>query len=159
MNDDIEERMAKLRQAGERLIKEVGWYVQSVAPVAGEEGCAFNYSVGLYDKGLPEILVLGLPLQVGHELINDVARYLIAQKAMGSKLAGEVRLPRWPTSFVLLAADPAQVGEYAYCAVSRSQGAAQFLQIVWPDKEGRFPWAHGATDSFRAAQPVLATVN
>jgi hypothetical protein len=33
------------------------------------------------------------------------------------------------------------------------------LQIVWPDKQCRFPWESGFDEKARELQPVLGTVN
>lgn len=155
---NFEERLAKIREANERTIRTQGYMVENVFPTDDSPGPFFNYSIGLHAKGLPEIIVLGLPLQVGNALINEVAKLFLAQKAMGNELPNEIALPQWPVNFALLPADLANARELAVGAHTRSGGVASFLQIVWPDKEGRMPWASGVTDSFREAQPLLGVV-
>lgn len=55
------------------LIESHGWAVRMVAPLLGEEGMAFAYTVGLTAMGHPEIVEQGLPNDVGQAFLNLVA--------------------------------------------------------------------------------------
>jgi len=158
MSDDTEDRFDQIRAKGEEMIRRHGWMVQSVSPTQEQPGISYNYSIGLHAKGLPEILVIGLPLQIGHALVNDIVKLVMARKTMGSTFVGDIAHPKWPTHFFLIEAQSDKAAEYALGADARSDGVAKYIQIVWPDKEGRFPWNPDATPEFRDAQPVLGAV-
>jgi len=149
-------RIEQIRQHMEAMIQKFGWFVQGVFPTAGSPGQEFSYSVGLHDKGLPEVLVIGLPMQSAHVLVNDVANYLVAQKEKGWHV-GETLLnhDNWPMPFYLLPAADDTGTMYATGAHRRSSGAAKYLQVVWPDTQGLFPWQTGYEDRFRPEQSVL----
>lgn len=76
MCDNPDLTMADLRAANVRRIDANGWMIQYVF---GEPGLPpFAYTVGLTAKDLPEAYVEGLnPNQAG-ELLNEVARSLLA---------------------------------------------------------------------------------
>jgi hypothetical protein len=139
----------------EEIIARVGWAVQGVFPTEQSPGPFFCYSMGLHDQALPEVLVFGLPPEVGHALVNDVARYLMARKLLKQPLEGKFELENWPMPAYLVTVDPVRAREFATGANSRSDGAASYLQIVWPSKEGHFPWDAGASVGYLEAQIVL----
>ncbi|MFK4706135.1 hypothetical protein ABIC83_002974 [Roseateles asaccharophilus] len=154
----LEERVKQIRAANEKTIRAQGFIVENVFATEDAAGPDFNYTVGLHDRGLPELVVLGLPLNVGHHLVQEIAKFALAQKAMGNPLPTEVQLPQFSVPFTLRPADPSKAKEFAVDADVRSNGAAAYLQIMWPDKHGRMPWAQEAEESFRKAQPVLGFI-
>ena len=152
----MDEQLAKIRAQLESIIHRSGWAVQGVFPTEESPGPHFCYSIGLHDKGLPELLVFGLPLNIGQALINDVARMLMARQQESQALPlGKNSLENWPTPFILLEAEAALAEPYATGARRRSQGKASYLQVCWPDKAGRFPWQPGVNAGFLEAQPLL----
>src|SRR3954452_17341935 len=52
-------------------VEEPGWHVFAVEE--DEEGPAFAYSIGLHHNfGHPEVILLGLPVRVMHQMLNVV---------------------------------------------------------------------------------------
>lgn len=152
----LEERRRKYYEHVERLIHEHGWMVQGVFPTADDPGKMFHYSVGLHDHGLAELLVFSLPPDIGRVLVNDVARHLLANKAGGLPLTGQLTHERWPMSFYVLPVRDHAADDYATLALTRSEQSAKVCQIVWPDKLGRFPWDADVEDSYLETQPLLS---
>lgn len=146
----------KYRERMEEIIRRHGFMVQAVFATQEEpDSLPFQYTIGLHDRGLPELVSIGLPGDVGHALLNDVAAVIAQRKEAGEPLAGEVSHERWPLPFYLLAADVPKAEDYATGARNRSAGEAQYLQVCWPDKHGRFPWHGDAEGSYKDAQPLL----
>jgi hypothetical protein len=52
------------------IIDEYGWHVMHIG--ADDEGPAFFYSTGIFGlTGRPELIVFGLPREVGHFVVNE----------------------------------------------------------------------------------------
>jgi hypothetical protein len=152
-----DERWESLKRRREELISTYGWMVQTVFPTQEMPGPFFAYSIGLTDKGLPEVLEVGLPGEVGGQLINDVAQMLLNEPQLVQQLPLKKTHPRWPAPFYLLAADTALAKEYGAQAWYRSAERATFIQIVWPDKYGKWPWEEGCSRGVVEMQPVVAS--
>lgn len=151
-----EEAIRNYRQRMEDIIERCGFMVQSVFPTADDpEGLPYSYTIGLHDQGLPELVVIGLPGDVGLTLLNDVAAYLKEKRKSGGDSTGEFTSPAWPVSFHIIDAATAAAEEFATGARRRSTGAAKYLQVIWPDKNGQFPWNANASDSYKQSQVVL----
>lgn len=149
-------RVIKMRQMREDAIARHGWMVQSVFPTSEVPGHHFSYTIGLHDKGAPELLAIGLPGDVAQQLLNDVAKLMLDHAAQAKPLpVGLVQHPRWPMPFYILPTPAEAVSDWATGALNRSHGQAQFRQICWPDKAGRFPWDSACEQAFNEAQPVL----
>jgi hypothetical protein len=101
-------------------------------------------TAGLTARGLPELVVLGLPADVGGALLHALAVRLLAgeRPADGQPLPGLLE----GTPPVLLTVSgpvPAPATDLFDDVVLR--------QLVWPDAGGRFPWH----DGFAHEQPLL----
>ena len=135
-------------------VEEQGVHVVHV-PAAGEQP-GHSYSVGLWESfGQPEVLVFGLPEDIALDLINVVADEADqgTQFAAGTRHAG--LLQDYPVS--LLDVPKALHGAFLQKACWAYEGEEfPVVQLVWPDKQGRWPWEDGVRAGFRDAQPVLA---
>ena len=145
-----------LDQEDVSLLERVGKYGHMVLHIPEDEvGPGFSFSVGLtHTHGHAELLLFGLDWEVAHSYVNFLAE----------KIAGGRR-------YVDGEEVPELFGRYAgaFVAVPRSQypeylGTARWayrsddfetLQVVYPDREGRWPWEDGVHDGFLARQPVL----
>ena len=131
-----------------------GWIVMRIS--ADSPGPDFAYSIGLVRTyGHPEIIIVGLPMDVAHQIINDVG----AAVRDGTRFkAGETSDAFFNGYDVTFRAVP----EYQYGAYlgwgRRFYGNSEFpvLQLVYPDPDGRWPWQEAVTPEFRELQPVLA---
>jgi len=104
-------------------VQENGWVVQVVTgrPL-------FAYTIGLHQRGLPELLVTGMPPERARLVLNSVAHYLVGG---GRPVPGELLL-----DFVQVQHPSAHLKFTAmfYGADLRA------LQLVWPDEQGHRPW-------------------
>jgi hypothetical protein len=135
-------------------IERHGWHVIKV--MADEEGPAFAYSIGL-TKTLkhPEIIVVGLGLDVMHGMINTAGKMIRdgqpfkAKRSYRGLLAGD-----YECSFRTVHAS--RYDEWVGQAQVFYDGDDfELLQCVWPDREGRFPWEPKVHGGFVGAQPIL----
>jgi hypothetical protein len=124
-------------------VQENGWIVQYVT-----DRTPFAYTIGLHQRGLPELLVTGMPPQRARLVLNTVAEYLVngGRPVPGERMliGGELLL-----DFVQVQHPDAHLK----FAVS-IYGPLQALQVVWPDDQGHRPWcAEFSNDGVR--QPVF----
>ena len=122
-----------------------GWVVQYVE---GERR-PFAYTIGLHDRGLPELLVTGLAPTRAEWLLNTFAKRAVAGRRY---VAGdEVRLPAGTHLEIVDVEHPDAHMGLAIAIEGRDITA---VQLVWADSRGRWPWAPGFDDGHRL-QPVL----
>lgn len=141
---------------GDRLaaaVREHGWTV--VATPGGDHGPAFAHTVGMHHTlRSPELALLGLPVEVMHPLLNDVAHRIRdgAPTADGTRLddllAGGLPL-------VLKQVDPGWYPVLFGNAARFQRTSVPVRQVVWTDPAGRFPWDDGFDTSWLADQPLL----
>jgi hypothetical protein len=123
-------------QTLQSMIDEHGWAVVGVFPTASDDGVPFSYTVGLTDKGLPELAVYGLDPVNGGTILNAVAQRMIDHGEVrgGERIDGELA-----NGLQLAVIDMGDTAELT--AVRRFYGAVLAArQIVWPDPHGRMPW-------------------
>jgi hypothetical protein len=143
----------------EKLISDVktyGWHAVGVAE--GDDEPPFVYSVGLYlSYGHPEIIVLGLTQNVGHTMIANA----VTRVKTGEHIEWDVRNPDILQGYdvVFKIVGTSKYRDYLGYALwfYRSLLPETFptLQLVWPDKSGRFPWNAGFEPSLLCLQPLL----
>lgn len=130
-----------------------GVHIESVAAVGDQP--AYSYTVGMtYSFAAPEILVFGLEAEVAADLLNAVADEAADGKTFAA--AQELRglVDNYPVRF--LAVPQAQLAALLPVAGWANEGDKfACLQLVWPDKQGRWPWQAGVREGFAALQPVL----
>ena len=122
-----------------------GWAVQCVE----DERRPFAYTIGLHERGWPELLVTGLAPQQAGWLLNTFAKRMLS----GLKpVAGEqVSLPAG-ARVELVRVDHPDAHMGIAIAIEGPDVAA--VQLVWADDRGRWPWAPNFDDG-RRPQPVL----
>ncbi|WP_175650032.1 DUF4262 domain-containing protein [Pseudomonas sp. Marseille-P9899] len=133
-----------------------GWYPVHVAPQGPTPG--FSYSLGFYaNYGQAEVVVVGLPPLVAQEFLGILAERVIEAAppfemykgydgiAEGSQIAFvPVAMHHFPDHF--------DYGGWFYYSMDTD---VPFVQMVWPDATGKFPWEKGYDPVYRDAQPLL----
>jgi hypothetical protein len=124
----------------EGVIATYGWNVIGVFGDDETGEPTFSYTVGLADKGLPELFMSGLPPEMAHGLLNDVATRLVN----GEKLQTHTPVDKVLQGYdvVLVEAKPAKAAKFTTIALARNPGC-KVWQVGWPDKDGNFPWEAG----------------
>lgn len=138
----------------DRHIKECGVSIVGVA--ASENGPGFCYTIGLTEQALPELIVFGLPTNVGHWVLNQLARDFMNKEVMmadGMVIANHTNFP-----LVLKSVPRNNAAEYVCQANFRymPQGLkCETMQVVLCDAQGLYLWDTGYADSMKPIQPEL----
>ena len=113
-----------------------GWAVRNVSD--SDPAKCLSYTVGLTAHGHPEVLMTGLPPEVGTAFLNIVGEIVVREG--GRFAAGEAttELADGPAMPVLSVLDKTDL-----TAAEAIYGDVQALQIVWTDSAGRLPWEPG----------------
>ncbi len=133
-------------------VRERGWSVCVVADAPDQP--AWAYSVGLWHTfRVPDLAMFGLlPLDMGKwinlvgELIRTGAKFRLDEPVHGI-LSGFPMLWRlaeeswYPQLF--------GYGTWFY------QGWFPVAQMIWPDRQGKFPWEDGCGERCRTMQPMI----
>jgi hypothetical protein len=130
-----------LHRQGEHIDR-VGWAVTMVLPTADDPGVAFAYTVGLTARGFPELVIAGLPPDIAHALLNDLASRVYDWAA---RFSHGQRIGDLLVGYDAVIVDgPATEALYPGAAYARyGTGRVRLRQVVWPDPRGRFPWEPG----------------
>lgn len=132
-------------------IKRVGWMVQGV--FTGPNTPDFAYTVGLAAKGLPELIIFGLPQEVAMNVLNALARKLVSRESV---LVGTpINEVFEGCACMLIEADRENTDEYMYQAKYRYPDY-QALQVFWPDDKHHWPWEEAYNKAY--PQPQLRRV-
>ena len=133
-----------------------GWGVIKVPE--DDEGPGFAFSVGVFHTfNHPEVLMIGQKLEAMHQIINHVG-----ERVRGGErfLAGQA-YPDVLEGYECHVLEIAQshFRDYLGTAIwfyERTEFPA--VQLVWPDRLGRFPWDQDAHPDFLEAQPLLGPI-
>ena len=142
-------------------IAEFGCHILKVFDNKGELP-DFAYSVGFpISVGQPEVIILGLRLELMHSMINEICRQcredglvLSDGAVLEDLIGGHVCVAKHCT-------DQAAIDEFLcwagwYHRTLHKTEVSEFYQIVWPGaKNGLFPWDEGAAQEVIDAQPAL----
>ena len=145
-------------------VAEYGWHVLLVASGEDEaEEPPFAYTVGLQASfGWPELICFGLPLETMASLINNAVEELrggAAPPVAGTVLHEVAEGFDCRLSPVAVHHHHEHLGYAIWFARHRREDPAQIrcLQLLWPDRSGRFPDEPDCSDGIKALQPVLAS--
>jgi hypothetical protein len=116
---------------------------------------SFAYSIGLWQKFKhPEIICFGLRTQTLHTIINDVADLVKnGQVIQAGKTYGNI-FENSKSEF--LNVDKRNLGDYFGTAIDYYNSKDfQALQLVWTDRNDKFPWETDFEEDFIYKQPLL----
>lgn len=116
---------------------------------------AFAYSVGLWETyHHPEVICFGLKIETLHGLINDVAALIKEGERIDVGRNYDQIFERARAEFIVV--DDRNLGDYFGVAIDR-YGSQDFsaLQLVWTDRNDKFPWEPGFEQRFKFNQPLL----
>lgn len=103
----------------------------------GDDEASFAYTVGMTTLGHPEVITYGLPPQTAMRSLNLIGARVKAGRPprMGRRITGIFPGYR---GFLLAEAnrDDLVVAQQVYPEI-------EAVQLVWPDRAGRFPWEPG----------------
>lgn len=140
----------------DQIIDTTGWAVTHVLPTDDDPDTTapFAYTVGLTAHDYPELIAAGLPPEVAHSLLNDLARR-VYDKA--ERFAHGQRISDLIAGYDAIIIDGPPTEELLPAmAINRyGRDRIRLQQMVWPDQQGRFPWDDGYNFAPQA-QPLIA---
>jgi Domain of unknown function (DUF4262) len=154
--DDDRARWDRFDRASIERILSYGWTVIGI-PAEDDNPASWVFTTGLlHGANSPELVVCGLPVEVGMEILNVVGqRARQGRPPRPDERSAEV-LEGAPVTFrpVHLSWYGTLLGWMTWFYRYRRQ-PVPVLQVVWPDKQGRFPWDTGFDGRYRDDQPEL----
>lgn len=126
-----------------------------IVMVIGDHLPGFAYSIGLFESfGHPEIICFGMDLSMMAELINDACDSIKQGNTFGTYIPYPDFLEGVDVKFVTV--DQSFYGDYFNFAINY-YGDENFpaMQMVWPDKENKFPWEENFYEPWKFQQPLL----
>ena len=139
----------------EEIVNHIEKYGCHVVMVIGDHLPGFSYSIGLYQRfGHPEIICFGMDLNMMGSLINDACAWI----KEGNNVDSYVSYPNYleNVNVQFLPINKEFYGDYFAFGINY-YGGNNFpaLQMVWPDKENKFPWEEGFYKPWKFQQPLL----
>lgn len=131
------------------------WVVLKISP---EHAAEYAYSVGLTKSfGHPELVVVGLDDETMQDLINDIGD---AIESGGAFKDGDVSPDFLEGYDVTFRAVPAHLHatQFAWAERYYAGGDYRVLQVVYPDRNRRWPWDTGVDPELKKGQPLLGDV-
>ena len=141
----------------ERILQDIAKYRLHVAFVESDGySPRFGYSIGLFKEfNHPELLVIGLDLESTGAIINSAKKEI----EKGTKFLEGINYPDFLVDLPIRFVDVqlAHYPDYLGYAGWYNDNSFDFptLQIVWPDREGNFPWEPDFNKNFKFKQPLL----
>ena len=116
-------------------VDRVGWHVVQIV----DADPAFVFSIGLYHSfGHPEIMIAGLPIRIGADLINRIGRRIEKGEIFSDSDVVDGIADTYPMGFRKMSEE--FYGEYLGSAIWFYESSDfPVLQCVWPDRESRLP--------------------
>lgn len=116
---------------------------------------SFSYSVGLTKTyNHPEIICFGFSNSLGHEIINDVAEIIKNGEIIESgKIYTEIFKDSRAT---FLKVDKRNIQDYFGAGLNYYEDEEfNALQLIWTDRNDKFPWEDNFEEEFLFKQPLL----
>jgi hypothetical protein len=116
---------------------------------------SFAYSIGLWEKYKhPEIISFGLTLKTLHAIINDVAELVKGGQKIEIKRNYPDIFNNGRAEFINV--DQRNLSDYfGYAIDFYSSGEFPALQLIWTDRNNKFPWERNFEEEFIYKQPLL----
>ena len=136
-------------------IERVGWHIVHINE--DERGPAFSFSVGFYYTfQQPEILIMGLKPEVAQKILSIAVVLMAGGKTFQPFEPVADFAQGYNSVFVPIKIENYQdyLG-YAIWFYRSLPAPFPAMQLVWPDKQGRFPWEQGYDTRYLSSQKPL----
>ena len=116
---------------------------------------SFGYSIGLWEKfNHPEIICFGLKVQTIHEVINEIADLIKNGERIETNRDYDNIFTNICAQFISV--DDNNLSDYFGTAIDFYEGKHfPALQLVWTDRNNKFPWDENFEEEFEYKQPLL----
>ena len=144
------------KQAEGRIIEDVdkfGWHVGMFEATENEP--SFAYTIGLWKTfGHPEIISFGLTTKTLHKILNNAGEKVKEGNALKTDQDDIDIFETSPAQFITV--DKNRISDYfGYCMWFNDYKEFPALQLVWTDREERFPWQSEFEIEFADRQVIL----
>ena len=142
MDSVIAERVAAVQVKADEAIERCGHSIMYIFPTEGDSLItAFAYTVGLTEAGWPELVVQGLPAEYTEIILNDLVGR--CRKREKPPERGEIFHEICNCPVTLGTVDEEYIEENLGMSARRAASKGLFelraLQLIFPDKTGKFP--------------------
>lgn len=137
-------------------VEKFGWHAAMLEAGETESEPAFVYTIGLpRTHGHPELICLGLRLEVMHTMLHNCVELIKAgtPPPIGQPFAGI--LDDFQVMLREVRAKPSYDNHLGYAIWFHGGRDFRVLQLVWPDKQGRFPGEPTVDPVVATRQPLL----
>jgi hypothetical protein len=136
-------------------VEEFGWHCTSVSPEKDKESPRFSYTVGLHTSyQFPEFIIFGLDSKVSHSILTGLAEAAEAGEMYKLNEPCDSLIEGYQCVFVEVPKN--LYNDYVFSALWYYSGNSfPLYQVVWPDREGSFPWHSSYINEKGYEQPVL----
>ncbi|WP_326645324.1 DUF4262 domain-containing protein [Streptosporangium sp. NBC_01755] len=136
-----------------RSVRNRGWAVVMIPE--DEDGPGWAFTVGLWHTlRSPEVVMLGLRVDVMGNCLNTLADQIAAGHHLVEGRERDDVIRNYPV--VAKTVDTSWYRSLFGTALHFYQRPPlPFMEIVWPDAAGRFPWNDGCAPRLRELQPAL----
>ena len=137
-----------------KQIRKYGWFRSNIFEDETRPG--FSYTTGFWSgTDSPEVIVFSLKSEIAHDVLWDVYRDVKA----GEKLPVGQRLSNVFANIEAVLLPVSKDFYPTYLGWNRwFYGGDDWpcLQLIWPDRNGAFPWEEGYEERFANSQPNLS---
>lgn len=152
--------MTKLTRSDKKLLSDInthGWHVLKI--MGDDNGPGFCYSVGLFKTFKhPEILIIGLKLDLAHTLINNIGEDIRTGKNFLSGQFYKDILDGYEC--LMLDVNKDYYDQYfGYAKWYYKNNDFPVLQCIYPTVKGVFPWDKFWPNEIKNLQPVLGQLS
>lgn len=152
----LEEHAAHSAEFEKRILNDVEKYGFHVAMIDTDGySPSFAYTIGLFKSyGYPELICFGLSLELLHSVLWAGKELLDKQRNVDLTLSYANFLEGYNVR--LVSVNTSTYPEYfGYAKWFYKNLNFPILQIVWPDKQGVFPWQKDFNSHWKCQQPLL----
>lgn len=115
----------------------------------------FAYTIGLHEKNHPELIVFGLSQELMGFILNEMGAKILNGEVFEIGRNYDDFIEGYPIQLVKVDKDyyPNYLG---YCSwYNGFSEEYSTYQVIWPDKEGKFPWEDEFNKEWIFMQPLL----
>jgi Domain of unknown function (DUF4262) len=134
-------------------IQEYGWHAINIIE---DDGCPpWTFTIGLYETWQhPELIVIGRSRATSHELLKTIADDIESNSP--PNLTNPDGYPWMGMKCHFLEVNTRYYSDYVGFALwFYRKRHFPLYQIIWPDRDGLYPWDPNASRAFKEWQPIL----
>lgn len=134
-------------------IAKFGWHCVNILPEGS--AVAYSFTVGMFHTyQYPELIIFGLPADIAHEILSVAVDTIQRKKPIDLSRPTDELLEGYSCCFVEVPTSQYR-DHVGFCRWYYEGNGFPLYQIVWPSREGIFPWHPEASSEFKETQPVI----